>query len=886
MNLYLIDGNSYVYRAFYAIRGLTDSKGRPTNAIYGFTNMLLKIMRERQPDGIVVSFDSPQPTERHLLFEEYKAHRPEAPDDLRRQIPHIRRVVDAFKIKMFVMPGYEADDILATLAEKASKHGMNVFIVTGDKDMLQLLNNSIKVYDPIKDVVLDEAHVMEKLGVPPGRVTEFMALVGDAADNIPGIKGIGEKTAKELLSEFGSLDEMTAHPERIKKERIRRLVAENIDIMRLSKRLAEINRDVPLDMDLEEFLRREPDWHALLSLFKEFEFSSLMRFIPGGPPAKRDYRTISEVEELKGLAGLIKEEFSFNAEATGKDPIRDKIVGVSVCSQKGKAAYMPLAHTYEGAPKQIKKKDALDVIGPLLEDKDIEKTGHDLKYDILLLRKEGINTCGRLYDTMVASYLLNPLRSDHSLENISLERLSRKKKTFIEVAGKGGFEEVRIPEASEYACDNAELAIELKELLFKSLREEGMEPVYFNIEMPLIYVLSEMQEAGMRIDAERLNDLSKELERELEGLKKRIYFLSGMEFNINSPKQLGKVLFESLGLKPGKRKKTGYSTEMGVLEELAKTHELPGEILNWRSLYKLKATYVDALPLLINPRTGRLHTSFNQTVTATGRLSSSEPNLQNIPVRGEWGRRIREAFTADEGNLIITADYSQVELRILAHLSGDKGLTEAFLSDIDIHSVTASEIFGISPDKVTSDMRRVAKTVNFGVVYGITPFGLSETLDISREEAGRYIKQYFQRHPLITAYIDRTVEEARARGYVMTISGRRRPVPELKSKNAGTRQLGERLAANSPIQGTAADIIKIAMINISRELKMLALRAKIILQVHDELVFECPENEKDRLMEIVKNEMEGVSSENGQCALRVPLKVEMGSGRNWAEAGH
>lgn len=875
MNLYLIDGNSYVYRAFYAIKGLTDSKGRPTNAIYGFTNMLLKIIRQRQPDALVVSFDSPHPTERHLLFEEYKAHRPETPHELSQQIPHIRKLIEAFHIKIFEMPGYEADDILATLAEKASKENMNVFIVSADKDMFQVIHDSVKVYDPMKDRVLDASYVEEKLGVPPSRVTEFMALVGDAVDNIPGIKGIGEKTARELLSSH-SLDELINHPERIKKERLRRLITGNANLLKLSKRLTEINREVPVDIRLEDFYMKEPDWQALLSFFRDFEFSSLMRLIPGVPPPERQYETVISPDRLKECLTSIKAEFSFDTEATGKDPLRDEIVGFSICPGKGKALYVPLMHTYEGAPPQINKQDALNAVKPLLENEDIPKTGHNLKYDMLLMRGEGIGMRGRLYDTMVASYLLNPLRADHSLENVSLEHLSRKKKTFMEVAGKGGFQNVKVSLAAEYACDDAELAFELKEMLFGRLDEEGLDRPYFDIEMPLIYVLAEMEEAGIKIDVGKLAGISKELDRELDTLKKRIYFLAGQEFNINSPKQLGKVLFESLGLRPGKKKKTGYSTEMAVLEELAKSHELPGEILQWRSLYKLKTTYVDVLPGLLNPRTGRLHTSFNQTVTATGRLSSSEPNLQNIPVRGEWGKRIREAFVSDEGAVIISADYSQIELRIMAHLSGDAALRDAFLKDIDVHTGTASEIFGVPQEKVTADMRRVAKTVNFGVIYGMSPFGLSEALDISREDAEGYIKQYFDRHMGVKAYIEHTISEAKEKGYVKTVFGRTRPVPELRNRNANTRQLGERLAVNSPIQGTAADIIKIAMINISQRLKELKMLTRMILQVHDELLFEAPEEEIGAVMDMVRDEMQAAAD------LAVPLKVDIGYSKNWS----
>jgi DNA polymerase-1 len=878
MALYLIDGNSYVYRAFYAIRGLTDSSGKPTNAVYGFTNMLMKIIRERKPEGLLISFDTPEPTERHLLFKDYKAHRPETPDDLVVQLPYIKKMVEAFRIRALEVPGYEADDVLATVAERAVRKGEDVYIVTGDKDMLQLVGERVRVYDPMKDMEYDEGAVLERFGVPPGRVTEFMALVGDAVDNIPGVKGVGEKTARELLAEFESLDELLAHTGKIKKPRLRKLITEGVEDIKLSWRLAEINRKVPIGEEAGDYKIREPDWQALLALFRELEFTSLMRLIPSRPPSEALYEAVLTEEKLSEVVSSIKGEFALDTETTGTDPVADRIVGFSLCSEKGRAFYVPLMHAYPGAPRQLEKHKALEAVRHLLADEGTAKIGHNLKFDMLVLRGEGLETRGKLYDTMVASYLLNPTRTEHSLETVGLEHLTRRKKSFKEVAGKGGFDGVEVAPATEYASEDAELAFELREVLFGKLGEEGIEGLYLDIEMPLIYVLSDMEEAGMKIDTGRLASLGEELRMELDAIRGRIYFLAGEEFNINSPKQLGKVLFESLGLKPGKRKKTGYSTDMSVLEELARTHELPGEILNWRTLSKLKNTYVDVLPNLINPMTGRLHTSFNQTVTATGRLSSSEPNLQNIPVRGEWGRRIRESFIAEEGSVLVSADYSQIELRILAHLSEDPALLEAFRKDIDVHSSTAAEIFGVSLDAVTADMRRVAKTVNFGVVYGMSPFGLSEALGISRQDAERYIGHYFGRHAGVRAYTARVIEEARERGFVTTISGRKRPVPELRSRNANTRLLGERLAVNSPVQGSAADIIKIAMINIQARLKELGLGARMILQVHDELLFECPKGEVQQVMGLVRDGMQGA------VKLGVPVHVDMGTGRNWAEA--
>lgn len=879
MNLYLIDGNSYVYRAYYAIRGLSTSNGLPTNAIYGFTNMLLKIIREKKPDGIIVSFDSPVPTERHRIYEEYKAHRPETPGDLIEQLPYIRRMISAFNIRIFEVPGYEADDILGTIAKKAESEEIEVFIVTGDKDMLQLVDDRVKVYDPMKDKVLDEESIRERFGVGAERITEFMALTGDAVDNIPGIKGIGEKTAKELLAEFESIDDLLKNTDRIKKDKLRKLVSENADIVRLSQKLATLDISVPIDIPLEEFRLGEPDWSSLLSLFRELEFGSLMKLIPSEASRQIRCETVLSAERLKEITSFIKGECALDIEATSRNPVTANLVGMSLCMEKGQAFYIPVFHSYPGVPVQIDKQELLGMLSPILEDEKIAKTGHNLKYDIMVLKHDGIHVKGKLYDTMIAAYLMNPNKPNHSLEEVALEYLSYRKQTFVEVLKKkSSFSEVPLEEATSYACDDASLSLELKEMLFNKLKENDLENLYFNIEMPLVYVLADMEIAGIKIDSEKLKDISKELERELDGIKRRIYFLAGEEFNINSPKQMSKVLFHSLGFQPGKKTKTGFSTEVGVLEELATMHELPREILNYRSLSKLKTTYIDVLPTLVNPKTGRIHTSFNQTATATGRLSSSEPNLQNIPIKGEWGRRIRKTFIAEGDNLLLSADYSQVELRILANLSNDKGLIDAFRNDLDIHARTAAEIFGIPIDNVTTDMRRIAKTVNFGVIYGISPFGLSETLSISREEAKKYIEQYFERHPGVKSYIEKSLDEARNRGYVSTLFGRKRAVAEIKNKNTSIRQQGERLAINSPIQGTAADIIKIAMIHIRKKFQDRGLKARMILQVHDELLFELPAHELEMVMDIVKKEMEGATF------LSVPLRVDIRYGKNWAEA--
>lgn len=877
MDLYLIDGNSYIYRAFYAIKALSNSKGFPTNAIYGFTSMLLKIIRDKKPDGIVVSFDTSAPTERHRIFEAYKAHRPEVPSELIPQFPYIRKMTAAFNIKIFELPGYEADDLLCTIARKAERDGANVFIVTADKDMLQIVTDRIKIYDSNKDRILDEAYVKEKFGLEPARIPEFMALTGDAADNIPGIKGIGEKTAKELLSNVKDIDELLNHPENIKREKLRSLIIENKEIALLSKRLATLDADVPVDVDLRELTVKEPDWSALLPIFRELEFWNFMKLIPSARQ-ERAYETVYSIDRLKELLIPLKSEFSFEL-VTADGDAGDCISGLAISHEKEGAFYIPLGHSYIGAPAQADTVEVFKLLAPLFEDAGISKIGHDLKCGVATLKRTGLAVAGVLYDTMLASYLLNPNKTDHRLEDVALEQLSFRKKTAQEILGKRkAFSEIPVEEAALYAAEGAALTMELKEKLFGKLMAEGLDRLYFKVEMPLIAVLIDMEAAGFKVDADKLNAMSKELALELDSIQRRIYFIAGEEFNVNSPKQISRVLFHTLGLKPGKKTKSGFSTELSVLEELAETHELPGEILNYRSLSKLKSTYTDAIPRLITERTGRIHTSFNQTVTATGRLSSSEPNLQNIPIRGEWGKRIRGTFIAEKGNLILSADYSQIELRVLAHLSGDLGLIEAFKSNVDVHARTASELFGVEINMVTPEMRRVAKTVNFGVVYGMSPFGLSSALNIPAGEAKKYIEGYFKRHYGVKNYIEQVIIDARDKGYVLTLFGRKRPMTDLLSKNSNLRAFGERLAVNSPVQGTAADIIKIAMINIWNSLKAESLKTRIILQVHDELVFEAHESELNTVKDMIKEKMEEA------VALAVPLRVELGYGRTWAEA--
>jgi DNA polymerase-1 len=883
--LYLIDGNSYIYRAFYAIKRLSNSEGFPTNAIYGFTNMILKVLREKRPDFFAVVFDSPVPTERHRAYEEYKAHRPKMPDDLAVQIQPIKDIIDAFKIPNIEIEGYEADDVLATIAKEAEKEKVDVYIITADKDINQILSQHIKTYDTMRDRITEDKDIVERYGVEPSRFPEVMALMGDTSDNIPGVPGVGEKTAISLLKEFGTLENLMKNHSRIKKPKLKAAVSENLDNIKLSLKLASINTHVPVNVPIKELIQKAPEWERLSDCFHKFEFKSLLKLIPEqfSPQLKKDdteYIAVLDVNTLKSGIDSIKNECAFDTETTSKSPITAELVGISFSADLKRAYYIPVAHSYEGMPAQLKKSSVIKEFRDILENPEIRKIGHNIKYDLLVLKHEGVDLTGATFDTMLASYLLNPNKAKHNLEDVTMTYLGFKKLSYNDVTdrGKKNFRDVPVDIATRYSGEDSAVTFKLKKLLGAALKREGLEALFYDIEMPLIKVLADMESAGIKIDLPLMKNLSRQLGKELEALEKRIYFLAGEEFNINSPKQLQEILFEKLGLKPIKKTKTGLSTDVGVLEQLSLEHELPKEILEHRTLSKLKSTYVDSLPKLINPLTGRIHTSFNQTVTATGRLSSSEPNLQNIPVRGDWGQRIREAFIAENGHVLLSSDYSQIELRILAHLSQDSGLIDVFRADGDIHTRTACELFGVAPHQVTLDMRRGAKTVNFGIIYGISPYGLSRQLGISPEEAKQYIETYFAQHSMVKTYINSLIEKATETGFVSTIFNRKRAIPELHSTNKNTRQLGERLAMNTPIQGSAADIIKVAMINIHKRLQKEGFRARILLQVHDELLVEMPAKEKVGVQALVKEEMEHV------LELRVPLTVDAGTGKNWAEA--
>lgn len=886
-HLYLMDGTSYIYRAFFAIRqALSNSKGLPTNAIYGFTNMLSKFLREEQPDYLAIAFDPKGPTVRHEAFAEYKAHRPAMPSDLALQIPYIFELVRAYNIPLLLEEGYEADDVLGSVAKEAERRGFAVTIVSGDKDMLQLVSPQVRVLDTMKDKVFQEKEVWEKFGVKPVRVVDVLGLMGDSSDNIPGVPGIGQKTAAQLINQFDNLENLFAHLNQVDRKKLRDSLHQHRESALLSKRLATIVTDLHLPMDLEQFGVGEPDKSALFALFKELEFSSLLKSVSAAPPPPPTscYQAILEEEEFRGLLLRLREAkaFALEVETSSQDPVSAEVVGVAVCLEEKEAYYIPLAHEYSGISPQLPRKEILFALKPVLEDEKVGKYIHEARAAMAGLASEGIHLDRVTFDTMIASYLLNPSRHSHDLEGLSLEHLGSRLLSRRDAMGSGAkaplsFQPMEIQRATQVACQEAEFTLRLTRKLAPMLKELELEQLFSQVELPLIGVLADMERHGVKVDGEFLGEMSKELEVKLEGLMVQITSLAGTDFNINSPKQLAEVLFDKLGLKPIRRNKTGYSTDVAVLEELALHHDLPALVLSYRQLAKLKSTYVDALPALVHPRTGRTHTSFNQAVTATGRLSSSNPNLQNIPTRTSLGREIRRAFIAEPSHLLLSADYSQIELRILAHLSEDELLLEAFSKGEDVHCKTAAEVFGVRPEAVTHEMRRAAKTVNFGIIYGLSPYGLARDLNISQQEARKIIEGYFSRYRGVREFLDRTIQEAHQWGYVTTLCRRRRYLPDLRSRNRNVREFAERTAINTPIQGAAADLIKLAMLRIHRDLSQRGLLSRMTLQVHDELLFEVPRSEVQEMVALVREGMEGVMK------LKVPLVVDISLGPNWGE---
>ena len=883
--VFLIDGSSYIYRAFFAIAHLSNSKGFPTNAIYGFTNMLLKILREKGAEYAAIAFDAPGPTFRHEVFGEYKANRPSMPEDLRVQVPHIKEVVSALRVPVLEKEGYEADDLIATLARRLEREGIETVVVSGDKDLMQLISSRITLYDPMKDKTFQVRDVKERFGVPPDKVVEVMGLMGDTTDNIPGVPGIGPKTASQLIDEFGSIENLLKNVEKVKSGKVRSSLDRYAEQARLSRELATLDSEAPLDWGLEALKLGEPDRKNLQAIFKEMEFAKLLKdFSLQTDHRDDDYRLITGRGEFDDLVQNLKKAgtFALDLESTSIEPMRAEIVGLSFSFEPHRAFYLPVGHAYPGAPEQLSREGVLRTLRPLLEDPGMKKYGQNIKYDYILLANSGIRLQGIAGDSMIASYLLNPSKHRHSLEELSREYLDRQIITYSDVAGSGAkaipFSQVEVGKACRYSGEDADLTLQLAQLLMPKIEADGFAELFHEVELPLIEVLAAMEMNGVRLDVPLLEVMSREFEIKMDKISEEIFDLAGESFNINSPQQLGKILFERLKLPGGKRTKTGYSTDVEVLNELSKDFPLPAKVLEYRSLSKLKSTYVDALPQLVNPKTGRIHTSFNQTVTATGRLSSSDPNLQNIPIRSPEGRRIREAFMPEEGSRILSADYSQVELRILAHLSRDPFLVDTFQKDQDVHAATAGEIFHVSPDRVNPEMRRLAKVINFGIIYGMSAFGLAKELGIQPAVAQAYIANYFQKYHGVRDYIDSSLEAAREKGYVTTLMNRRRYLPDIKSPNRSVRQFAERIGINAPIQGTAADLIKVAMIRIHRRLIQEKRETKLILQIHDELVFEVPEGELEGVRAMVKEEMEGVTK------LVIPLKVEVGTGKNWAEA--
>ncbi len=887
--LFLIDGSALAYRSYYGISSrepLTTSKGEDTSAPFGFTSTMIKLLKDEDPDYIAVVFDTPSPTFRHKMYKEYKATRQKMPDKMSASLPRIYQILEGMRITVLELEGFEADDIMGTLAKRAQKEDIEVILVTGDKDFMQLVSDNVKIMNLPKGgketELMDKQAVLEKMGVGPDRVVDILSLVGDSSDNVPGISGIGPKTALELIVEYGSLEEVLKNADAISKRKVRENINQQRDDATRAKELVTIKTDVPIEYKIEDLKRNQFNFEALREVFKELEFN---RFLVEIAKEKRaedaDYRTVDE-NGLKRLLKKIEKEgvFCIDVETTGVDAMQAEILGISVSLKQKEGFYIPLGHE-EGGNVDIEL--TLEKIKPILQDPKIEKLGQNVKYDITVLKRYGIDSVGFTFDTMIAAYLIDPSSRQHSLDSLSMRYLGYKMTPISDLIGTGkkqiSFAKVPVDTARDYSSEDADITLRLKSVLSNELREKGLEELFFKIEMPLVDVLVDMEMSGVSVDIDFLKEMSEELKTGLENLEERIYEEADEKFNINSTQQLSYILFEKLKLPPGKKTKTGYSTDVDVLEELAEEHRLPKLLLDYRQLSKLKSTYVDALPKLVNLETRRTHTSFNQTVAATGRLSSSDPNLQNIPIRTDIGRRIRQAFiTEDRSWVLMSADYSQIELRVMAHFSGDDALIEAFKRDEDVHQKTASLMFNVFPELVTPEMRAQAKTVNFATIYGQTAFGLSRQLGIGQKEAQDFIDSYFAVYPGVKRYFDQTIQDAKEKGYVTTLLGRRRYLPEIKSSNARIREVSERTAINTPIQGTAADIIKIAMINIHRRIKKENLRTKMILQVHDELVFETPKDEVEEAKRLIVEDMEGAYE------LSVPIKVEVGVGDSWLEA--
>jgi DNA polymerase-1 len=899
----LVDGSSYLFRAYHALPPLTTSKDHPTGAIKGVISMIRRLEQDFPGSKMVVVFDAKGKTFRHDLYEEYKANRPPMPEDLACQIEPIHEIVKAMGLPLLTVTGVEADDVIGTLANEATSKGIDVVVSTGDKDMAQLVSDHVTLINTMTETRMDRDGVVEKFGVTPEQIVDYLALVGDKVDNIPGVNKCGPKTAVKWLQSYENLDNVIEHADEIK-GKIGEYLREATETLPLSRELATIRTDVELDFGLEDLKLREQDDKQLLELFKEYEFRTWIAELeegetsssgkaqssdekPGPETGKKDYRVITDQKELDQWVERLKsaELFAFDTETTSLRYMDAEIVGVSFAIEPGEAAYVPLGHDYMGAPEQLDRDQVLNQLKPLLEDPGLAKVGQNLKYDKNVLANHGISLEGIAEDTMLESYVLNSVATRHDMDSLAMYYLGEKTISFESIAGKGAkqltFNQIDLEKAGPYAAEDADITLRLHQTLRPKLKQTGkLASVYEDIDLPLVPVLSRMEQRGTLISASTLRQHSQELAERMAELEKEAHEVAGETFNLGSTKQLQAIFYDKMGLPVVKKTPKGApSTAEPVLQELAHEHELPRLILEHRSLSKLKSTYTDTLPELIHHRTGRVHTSYHQAVTATGRLSSSEPNLQNIPIRSEQGRRIRQAFIAPEGYKLVAADYSQIELRIMAHLSGDRGLLKAFEKGEDIHKATASEVFGVCLEEVSSDQRRSAKAINFGLIYGMSAFGLSRQLDVERKLAQQYIDRYFERYPGVLKYMDNIRKQAHDDGFVETLFGRRLYLPEINARNKQLQQAAERTAINAPMQGTAADIIKRAMVDVENWLlKEHADEARMTMQVHDELILEVKESALDKIRSGLEKRMSAAAD------LDVPLLVEAGAGDNWDEA--
>jgi len=885
--VYLIDGSAYIYRAYHAIAPLTSSKGTPTNAVLGFANMVKRLIREKQPAFLAIAFDSRGPVFRHQIYQAYKANRPPMPDDLRLQIPFIKKFVTASNILMLEEQGVEADDIIASAVKMFTASGHKVVVVSGDKDLLQLVSDDVVMWDPMKDRVMDRAAIHQKYALYPEQLLDFFSLVGDASDNVPGVPGVGPKTAEKLINTYGSLEGLYQHIDDLKQSRVKEQIVENRGLAFIARTLIQLKTDVTIPVELSRYALADANNEELAEIYTELEFSSLLKGVDTAKPVPTDgFVTVRSRDQLAVMASALAgvEILAIDTETTSINARTAELVGISLCSTLDRAWYIPVGHIdghgnlLEG---QLSADEVKEALMPFLTSSGVLKIGHNLKYDITVLKQQwGIDFGGELADTLIAAYLTESGGRSLKLDDLCQARGLRLT-SFAEVTGndkrEGCFAYVDIDKACNYSCEDVYGALLLWWEFVPLLDAKGLNDLFWRVEMPIVTILAEMEIAGICVDLAALSVLSEDFTKKLSILEAQIYALAGHPFNINSPKQLGQVLFEEQGLAHGRKTKTGFSTDVGVLEKLALKHQLPAVVLQFRTIAKLLSTYVDKLSQLQDPATGRIHTSFNQAVTATGRLSSSEPNLQNIPIRTEEGSRIRAAFIPGPGLVFLAADYSQIDLRVLAHYSKDKALVGAFIAGEDVHARTAAEIFGVSPLLVTSEMRRVAKSINFGIVYGMSSFGLSNQLDIGRKEAQRFIDKYFALYIGVQRFMEEIVRQAQASGYVTTLLKRRRSVPDINAKNKAQREFAERTAINTPIQGTAADIIKLAMIECRKALHSAGLSATMLLQIHDELVFELPQAEVDATLPIVKSAMENA------MVLDVPLVVNFTVGRSLAK---